>query len=80
MDLTGRSKGSVSYKLQNCAACDVDTPDEDRPFNYMLNYQGLLKEVFDWYWSDREAARERFGEFNSWVITGEPTSRKGSKK
>lgn len=69
VDLTGRSYSSVEYKFMNCAACDEYTPEEEKPYTPMSHYQKLLKEVFDWYWENKEKARNRFTEFKTKMIS-----------
>lgn len=60
-DLIGRSEDAAAYKIQNVSACDP-RPRSEKPVSIAENAQGLLREVFEWYWRDRPQARELFSD------------------
>ena len=57
--IIGRTEGSVEYKVQNVAAVD-SRPDGEKSMYGLDHYQELLKKVFEWYWTDREASRKLY--------------------
>lgn len=63
---TGRTLKSVEFKIQNVSACDP-RPWDMKPVGEASNTQKSLREIFNWYWADRLAARAylRSSKFNS---------------
>lgn len=61
--LVGRSVKSIEWKVQNVSACD-SRPRSEKPISEAPNVQKMLKDVFDWYWRDRECARGMYDTFH----------------
>jgi hypothetical protein len=61
-DTIGRSEKAVEYKVQNVAYFD-SRPREEKPVSEAPHAQALLREVFEWYWADRQRARSLFPDY-----------------
>lgn len=57
--LIGRSAKSVEFKIQNVSYFDR-RPRDEKPVAEAAHAQGLLGEVFRWYWEDRDKARQLY--------------------
>lgn len=60
--IISRSEKSVEFKIQNVSAFDK-RPRKQKPISEAPNAQQLLGKVFDWYWRDREAARQLYPKY-----------------
>lgn len=57
--LIKRTEKAIEWKIQNVSACDT-RPRSEKPISEAPNIQKLLKETFNWYWEDREMARQLY--------------------
>jgi predicted HNH restriction endonuclease len=61
-ELIGRNAGSIYYKIRNVSSFDP-RPAEEKPIAEAKNAQILLGEVYQWYWADRQKARDFYNHY-----------------
>lgn len=61
-NLINRTEKSIEWKIQNVSACDP-RPRGEKPISEAPNIQKLLRDTFNWYWADRESARQLYSTF-----------------
>lgn len=60
--LINRTEKSIEWKIQNVSACD-SRPRGEKPISEAPNIQKLLRDTFNWFWADRESARQLYSTF-----------------
>lgn len=69
-DLIGRSLKAVEFKIQNVSYFDP-RPRDEKPISEAANAQKLLGKTFEWYWQDRERARELHPDYLQQIFFGQ---------
>ena len=75
----GRSPKSVEWKVQNVSSCDP-RPRIEKPISEAPSAQKRLRDVYNWFWKDRQSARELYELFHHELIFGEPEYLWGSER